>query len=64
MNSKILTKLNQISEELEDLIEKEQSTWYSDKQLSSSDLRDLEKVLNLLLQIIQQKPLKLPSLKK
>jgi|TARA_R100000426_G_scaffold9835_1_gene10752 prenyltransferase beta subunit len=64
MNLKILTKLNQISEELEDLIEKEQSTWYSDRQLSSSDLRDLEKVLNLLLQIIQQKPLKLPSLKK
>ena len=64
MNLKILTKLNQISEELEDLIEKEQSTWYSDRQLSSSDLRDLEKVLNLLLQIIQQKKLKLPSLKK
>ena len=64
MNLKILTKLNQISEELEDLIEKEQSTWYSDRQCSSSDLRDLEKVLNLLLQIIQQKPLKLPSLKK
>ena len=64
MNLKILTKLNQISEELEDLIEKEQSTWYSDRQLSSSNLRDLEKVLNLLLQIIQQKQLKLPSLKK
>ena len=37
-------------------VEKEQSTWYPNRQLSSNDLSDLEEVFNLLGKIINSEP--------
>ena len=46
MKTKVLNELNTISDQLEDLIEKQLNTWYSERELSSEILRDLEIVSN------------------
>ena len=54
MKTKILNKLNKISDQLEDLIEKELNTWYSQRKLSGEILRNLEIVSNELSKTINQ----------
>ena len=53
---KFYDELDSIHEKIEDIIEKEQSTWYPNRQLSSNDLIDLEEVFNLLGKIINSEP--------
>ena len=54
MKTKVLNELNTISDQLEDLIEKELNTWYSQRELSGEILRDLETVSNELSKTINQ----------
>ena len=54
MKIKALDELNTISDQLEDLIEKQLNTWYSQRELSGEILRDLETVSNELSKTINQ----------
>ena len=54
MKTKVLNELNTISDQLEDLIEKQLNTWYSERELSGEILRDLEIVSNELSKTITQ----------
>ena len=54
MRTKVLNELNIISDQLEDLIEKQLNTWYSERELSGEILRDLEIVSNKLSKTINQ----------
>mgnify|MGYP003139128383 CR=1 FL=1 len=54
MKTEVLNELNTISDQLEDLIEKQLNTWYSQRELSSEILRDLEIVSNELSKTINQ----------
>ena len=54
MKTKVLNELNTISDQLEDLIEKQLNTWYSERKLSGEILRDLEIVSNELSKTINQ----------
>ena len=54
MRTKVLNELNIISDQLEDLIEKQLNTWYSERELSGEILRDLEIVSNELSKTINQ----------
>ena len=54
MKTKVLNELNMISDQLEDLIEKQLNTWYSERELSGEILRDLEIVSNELSKTINQ----------
>ena len=54
MKTKVLNELNTISDQLGDLIEKQLNTWYSERELSSEILRDLEIVSNELSKTINQ----------
>tara|TARA_R100000655_G_scaffold53694_1_gene91655 strand:- start:282 stop:464 length:183 start_codon:yes stop_codon:yes gene_type:complete len=54
MKTKVLNELNTISDQLEDLIEKQLNTWYSERELSGEILRDLETVSNELSKTINQ----------
>ena len=54
MKTKVLNELNTISDQLEDLIEKQLNTWYSERELSGEILRDLEIVSNKLSKTINQ----------
>mgnify|MGYP003149406255 FL=1 len=54
MKTKVLNELNTISDQLEDLIEKQLNTWYSERELSGEILRDLEIVSNELSKTINQ----------
>ena len=54
MKIKVLDELNTISDQLEDLIEKQLNTWYSQRELSGEILRDLETVSNELSKTINQ----------
>ena len=53
---KFYDELNSIHEKIEDIIEKEQSTWYPNRQLSSNDLNRLLDVSNLLEEIEDSEP--------
>jgi len=53
---KFYDELDVIHEKIEDIIEKEQSTWYPDRELSTNDLSNLEKVFELLGEIINSEP--------
>ena len=53
---KFYDELDSIHEKIEDIIEKEESTWYPKRQLSSNDLTNLEKVFELLGEIINSEP--------
>jgi len=54
MKTKVLNELNTISDQLEDLIEKQLNTWYSQRELSGEILKDLETVFNELSKTINQ----------
>ena len=54
MRTEILNELNKISDQLEDLIEKQLNTWYSERELSGEILRDLEIVSDELSKTINQ----------
>ena len=54
MRTEILNELNKMSDQLEDLIEKQLNTWYSERELSGEILRDLEIVSNELSKTINQ----------
>ena len=54
MKTKVLNELNTISDQLEDLIEKQLNTWYSKRELSGEILKDLETVFNELSKTINQ----------
>ena len=54
MKIKVLNELNTISDQLEDLIEKQLNTWYSQRELSGEILKDLETVSNELSKTINQ----------
>ena len=54
MKTKVLNELNTISDQLEDLIEKQLNTWYSQRELSGEILRDLETISNELSKTINQ----------
>ena len=54
MRTEILNELNKISDQLEDLIEKQLNTWYSERKLSGEILRDLEIVSSELSKTINQ----------
>ena len=56
MTKTIIEQLKTITETIEDLIEKETTTWYPDRELSGSSLTDLEKVYELLEQIVNYEP--------
>ena len=52
----IYSKLESIYDSIDDLIEKEEGTWYPDRKLSSNHLTDLEEVRTLLGSIIHYEP--------
>ena len=52
----IYSKLESIYDFIDDLIEKEEGTWYPDRELSSNHLTDLEEVRDLLGHIIHYEP--------
>ena len=54
MKTEVLNELNKISDQLEDLIEKQLNTWYSERKLSGEILRDLEIVSSELSKTINQ----------
>ena len=54
MKTKVLNELNTISDQLEDLIEKQLNTWYSQRELSGEILKDLETISNELSKTINQ----------
>ena len=53
---KFYDELDSIHEKIEDIIEKEQSTWYPNRQLLSNDLNRLLDVSNLLEEIEDSEP--------
>jgi len=56
MSKTIIEQLEAITETIEDLIEKETTTWYPDRELPTRSLTDLEEVYDLLEQIINFEP--------
>ena len=56
MTKTIIEQLKIITETVEDLIEKETTTWYSDRELPVSSLTDLEEVYDLLENIVNYEP--------
>ena len=56
MTKTIIEQLKIITETVEDLIEKETTTWYSDRELPANSLTDLEEVYDLLEKIVNYEP--------
>ena len=56
MTKTIIEQLKTITETIEDLIEKETTTWYPDRELPGSSLTDLEEVYELLENIVNYEP--------
>ena len=56
MSKTIIEQLEAITETIEDLIEKETTTWYPDRELPTRSLTDLEEVYDLLEQIVNFEP--------
>lgn len=56
MSKTIIEQLKTITETIEDLIEKETTTWYPDRELPTRSLTDLEEVYDLLEQIVNFEP--------
>ena len=56
MSKTIIEQLKAITETIEDLIEKETTTWYPDRELPTRSLTDLEEVYDLLEQIVNFEP--------
>ena len=56
MTKTIIEQLKIITETVEDLIEKETTTWYPDRELPGSSLTDLEEVYDLLEKIVNYEP--------
>jgi len=56
MSKTIIEQLKAITETIEDLIEKETTTWYPDRELPGGSLNDLEKAYELLEQIVNYEP--------
>jgi len=56
MTKTIIEQLKTITETIEDLIEKETTTWYSDRELPTSSLSDLEEAYELLEQVVNYEP--------
>ena len=56
MSETIIEQLEAITKTIEDLIEKETTTWYPDRELPTSSLSDLEEVYELLEQIVNYEP--------
>ena len=56
MSKTIIEQLKVITETIEDLIEKETTTWYPDRELPTRSLTDLEEVYDLLEQIVNFEP--------
>ena len=56
MSKTIIEQLKVITETIEDLIEKETTTWYPDRELPTRSLTDLEEVYDLLEQIVNYEP--------
>ena len=56
MSKTIIEQLKAITETIEDLIEKETTTWYPDRELPTRSLTDLEEVYDLLEQIVNYEP--------
>ena len=56
MSKTIIEQLEAITETIEDLIEKETTTWYPDRELPTRSLSDLEEVYDLLEQIVNFEP--------
>ena len=56
MSKTIIEQLETITETIEDLIEKETTTWYPDRELPTRSLTDLEEVYDLLEQIVNFEP--------
>ena len=56
MSKTIIEQLEAITETIEDLIEKETTTWYPDRELTTRSLSDLEEVYDLLEQIVNFEP--------
>ena len=52
----IYSKLESIYESINDLIEEEEATWYTNRKLPHTQLSDLEEVRDLLGQIINDEP--------
>ena len=56
MSKTIIEQLEAITKTIEDLIEKETTTWYPDRELPTRSLTDLEEVYDLLEQIVNFEP--------
>jgi len=56
MSKTIIKQLKTICETIEDLIEKETTTWYPDRELPTSSLSDLEEAYELLEQVVNYEP--------
>jgi len=56
MSKTIIEQLEAITETIEDLIEKETTTWYPNRELPTRSLSDLEEVYDLLEQIVNFEP--------
>ena len=56
MSKTIIEQLEAITETIEDLIEKETTTWYPDRELPTRSLIDLEEAYELLGQIVNYEP--------
>jgi len=56
MSKTIINQLKTICETIEDLIEKETTTWYSDRELPTRSLSDLEEAYELLEQVVNFEP--------
>ena len=56
MSKTIIEQLEAITETIEDLIEKETTTWYPNRELPTRSLTDLEEVYDLLEQIVNFEP--------
>ena len=52
----IYSKLESIYDSINDLIEEEEATWYTDRKLPHTQLTDLEEVRDLLGHIINDEP--------
>ena len=57
MSKTIIEQLKAITETIEDLIEKETTTWYPDRELPTRSLTDLEEVYDLLEQTVNFEPI-------
>ena len=56
MSKTIIEQLEAITKTIEDLIEKETTTWYPDRELPTSSSSNLEEVYELLEQIVNYEP--------